>query len=249
MFFTRHMFPCQSKLLTTDSSDVHSSWAVRLWAMRHTVASHGCLLAALHHAKAFPGSQTNSLVSSLTCTGSWTVRPFATCHTVASQGYLLSSQRQKLKPEWQGRPGAEIKAAKLAGEVRLPSGGGCGQLWDVRGTLVQTSGEHCVRSGGAQLSWTAVSCVSACVVTLAASRRWQSLLVRCHLPPLAGRFPKMCLMALHGLLSHRIVTGAAQSEVRAARSAGWVQLHGTLSLKLARHGFSHVQWSLAAVRW
>eukprot|EP00891_Asterochloris_glomerata_P005077 jgi/Astpho2/5077/Aster-08014 len=57
--------------------------------------------------------------------GSWTVRPFATCHTVASQGYLLSSKRQKLKPEWQGRPGAEIKAAKLAGkeitqEVTVP---------------------------------------------------------------------------------------------------------------------------------
>ena len=47
------------------------------------------------------------------------MRPFATCHTVASQGYLLSSKRQKLKPEWQGRPGAEIKAAKLAGEVRI----------------------------------------------------------------------------------------------------------------------------------
>ncbi len=74
------------------------------------------------------------------CAGSWTVRPFATCHTVASQGYLLSSKRQKLKPEWQGRPGAEIKTAKLAGEVRTLSGGGCGQLHPVRGFLVQRSG-------------------------------------------------------------------------------------------------------------
>ena len=64
------------------------------------------------------------------------MRPFATCHTVASQGYLLSSKRQKLKPEWQGRPGAEIKAAKLAGKVRTLSGGGYGQLHPVRGFLV-----------------------------------------------------------------------------------------------------------------
>ena len=70
------------------------------------------------------------------------MRPFATCHTVASQGYLLFSKRHKLKPEWQGRPGAEIKAAKLAGEVRSLYAGGCSRLHPVRGILMQKEGQR-----------------------------------------------------------------------------------------------------------
>jgi len=43
-------------------------------------------------------------------------RPFRTEHRVVSQGYLLYSVKSKLKPEFQGLKGSEIRDRKLAGE-------------------------------------------------------------------------------------------------------------------------------------
>ncbi len=41
--------------------------------------------------------------------------PFSTAHTIASQGYIVVEQRHKLKPDFLGRPGAELAAAKKSG--------------------------------------------------------------------------------------------------------------------------------------
>eukprot|EP00238_Polyblepharides_amylifera_P001309 CAMPEP_0196571678 /NCGR_PEP_ID=MMETSP1081-20130531/1824_1 /TAXON_ID=36882 /ORGANISM="Pyramimonas amylifera, Strain CCMP720" /LENGTH=299 /DNA_ID=CAMNT_0041888711 /DNA_START=193 /DNA_END=1088 /DNA_ORIENTATION=+ len=43
------------------------------------------------------------------------VKVFRTCHTVPSQGYLICSRKQKLKLEFQGRPGQEIKQLRESG--------------------------------------------------------------------------------------------------------------------------------------
>lgn len=53
------------------------------------------------------------------------VSAFATKHTVPSLGYLVSERRRKLKPEYVGKPGHEIRDLKLSGvdvtaEVRSP---------------------------------------------------------------------------------------------------------------------------------
>lgn len=44
------------------------------------------------------------------------VKPFATTHVVPSQGYVVCSRKQKLREEYLGLPGAEIKALRQAGE-------------------------------------------------------------------------------------------------------------------------------------
>ncbi|MFT4975970.1 MAG: ribonuclease Z [Myxococcota bacterium] len=46
-------------------------------------------------------------------------RPFRTIHRVVSQGYVLYRQKRKLRPEWRGRPGVEIAAARKRGEAVL----------------------------------------------------------------------------------------------------------------------------------
>ncbi|KAL2482447.1 Nuclear ribonuclease Z [Forsythia ovata] len=43
------------------------------------------------------------------------VRAFRTYHTIPSQGYIVYSVREKLKQEYLGLPGAEIKKLKLSG--------------------------------------------------------------------------------------------------------------------------------------
>ncbi|KAL8473458.1 hypothetical protein ACS0TY_029647 [Phlomoides rotata] len=43
------------------------------------------------------------------------VRAFKTYHVIPSQGYIVYSVRQKLKPEYVGLPGVEIKNLKLSG--------------------------------------------------------------------------------------------------------------------------------------
>lgn len=43
------------------------------------------------------------------------VRPFATTHVVPSQGYVITSRKQKLKAEYAGLPGQEIKALRQSG--------------------------------------------------------------------------------------------------------------------------------------
>lgn len=43
-------------------------------------------------------------------------RPFRTVHRVVSQGYILYQRKRKLRPEWIGRPGPEIAAARARGE-------------------------------------------------------------------------------------------------------------------------------------
>jgi len=53
------------------------------------------------------------------------VTPFATKHTVTSLGYVVWERRRKLKPEYQGLPGDQIRDLRLAGtdvthEVRHP---------------------------------------------------------------------------------------------------------------------------------
>jgi ribonuclease Z len=53
------------------------------------------------------------------------VTAFATKHTVPSLGYVVWDRRKKLKPEYQGRGGEEIRELRLAGtevtqEVRVP---------------------------------------------------------------------------------------------------------------------------------
>jgi ribonuclease Z len=53
------------------------------------------------------------------------VTAFATKHTVPSVGYVVWDRRKKLKPEYQGRTGEEIRELRLAGaevtqEVRVP---------------------------------------------------------------------------------------------------------------------------------
>jgi ribonuclease Z len=53
------------------------------------------------------------------------VTAFATKHTVPSVGYVVWDRRKKLKPEYQGRTGDEIRELRLAGaevthEVRVP---------------------------------------------------------------------------------------------------------------------------------
>jgi ribonuclease Z len=53
------------------------------------------------------------------------VTAFATKHTVPSIGYVVWDRRKKLKPEYQGRTGDEIRELRLAGaevtqEVRVP---------------------------------------------------------------------------------------------------------------------------------
>ncbi len=53
------------------------------------------------------------------------VTAFATKHTVPSLGYVVWDRRKKLKPEYQGRSGEEIRELRLAGqevtqEVRVP---------------------------------------------------------------------------------------------------------------------------------
>ncbi len=53
------------------------------------------------------------------------VTAFATKHTVPSVGYVVWDRRKKLKPEYQGRSGEEIRELRLAGtevthEVRVP---------------------------------------------------------------------------------------------------------------------------------
>lgn len=53
---------------------------------------------------------------SLSLKGGIVARPFRTVHRVVSQGYILSEQRRKLRPEWVGRPGPEIAAARARGE-------------------------------------------------------------------------------------------------------------------------------------
>lgn len=44
------------------------------------------------------------------------VKPFTTTHVVPSQGYVVCSRKQKLREEYLGLPGAEIKALRQAGE-------------------------------------------------------------------------------------------------------------------------------------
>eukprot|EP00270_Netrium_digitus_P018267 TRINITY_DN6918_c0_g1_i3.p1 TRINITY_DN6918_c0_g1~~TRINITY_DN6918_c0_g1_i3.p1 ORF type:complete len:193 (-),score=47.59 TRINITY_DN6918_c0_g1_i3:211-720(-) len=43
------------------------------------------------------------------------VKAFRTCHVIPSQGYLVYSRRHKLKPEFLGLPGKEIKKLKDSG--------------------------------------------------------------------------------------------------------------------------------------
>lgn len=43
------------------------------------------------------------------------VRAFKTYHVIPSQGYIIYSEKQKLKPEYIGLPGNEIKELKLSG--------------------------------------------------------------------------------------------------------------------------------------
>ncbi|XP_057806401.1 tRNase Z TRZ1 [Salvia miltiorrhiza] len=43
------------------------------------------------------------------------VRAFRTYHAIPSQGYIVYSVRQKLKQEYLGRPGAELKGLRLSG--------------------------------------------------------------------------------------------------------------------------------------
>ncbi|GER38568.1 nuclear ribonuclease Z [Striga asiatica] len=43
------------------------------------------------------------------------VRPFKTYHVVPSQGYIIYSVRQKLKQEYFGLPGAELKSLRISG--------------------------------------------------------------------------------------------------------------------------------------
>lgn len=55
----------------------------------------------------------------------YVVTPFPTKHTVPSLGYILWERRRKLKPEYQGLSGDEIRDIKLSGqevaaEVRIP---------------------------------------------------------------------------------------------------------------------------------
>jgi ribonuclease Z len=53
------------------------------------------------------------------------VTAFPTCHTVTSLGYVVWERRKKLKPEYQGMTGDQIRDIRLAGnevaqEVRMP---------------------------------------------------------------------------------------------------------------------------------
>ncbi|KAG6401730.1 hypothetical protein SASPL_138594 [Salvia splendens] len=43
------------------------------------------------------------------------VRAFKTYHVIPSQGYIVYSVKQKLKQEYSGRPGAELKSLRLSG--------------------------------------------------------------------------------------------------------------------------------------
>lgn len=43
-------------------------------------------------------------------------RPFRTIHRVVSQGYILYREKRTLRPEWVGRPGKEIAAARARGD-------------------------------------------------------------------------------------------------------------------------------------
>lgn len=47
--------------------------------------------------------------------GKFVVRPFATDHVIPSQGYRVVEQRQKLKPEFVGKPGDEIGRLRKSG--------------------------------------------------------------------------------------------------------------------------------------
>lgn len=51
----------------------------------------------------------------ITCT-SLPCEPLVDAHAAAWQGYLLYSVKSKLKPEFQGLKGSEIRDRKLAGE-------------------------------------------------------------------------------------------------------------------------------------
>lgn len=106
----------------------------RVYAPAESAARLEDLLRAFQRLEEKPEDEVAGLVHGLApgdevrVSGRYRVKAFDVTHRIASRGYTVVESKRKLKPEFDGRPGEEIAAARARGE----------ELYDTREVAVLT---------------------------------------------------------------------------------------------------------------